>query len=108
MCLWPGLVVLKAVAGGQIVGVAAGDPRRDATLIVTLGVDPDWRRRGLGERLMRACEGRFDLSRYRLQVRQSNAPAIRLYQKLGYTIVDRLPGYYADGEGAFLMEKERG
>lgn len=110
LCLWPRVVVLKATAGDRIVGVAAGDPRasRGYTIIVTLGVDPDWRRRGLGERLMRACEARFELPRFRLQVRKSNTPAIRLYQKLGYTIVDRLPRYYDDGEDGYLMGKERG
>lgn len=107
LCLWPGIVTLKAISGEKIVGVVAGDPRRwrGYTLIVTLAVDPDWRRRGIGERLMRACEARFDLPRFRLQVRKSNAPAIRLYQRLGYAIVDALPGYYGDGEDAYLMEK---
>jgi len=107
LCMWPGIVTLKAVAGERIVGVVAGDPRkrRGYALIVTLAVDPDWRRQGLGARLMHACEARFDLPRFRLQVRKSNAPAIRLYRRLGYAIVDTLPGYYGDGEDGYVMDK---
>ncbi len=110
LCLRPGVVALNAVAGGEIVGFVAGDPRRRKgyAIIATLGVDPAWRRRGIGEWLMRECEARFDLPRFRLQVRQSNAPAIRLYQKLGYVIIDDLPRYYGDGEDGYLMEKVRG
>jgi len=109
LCLWPGIVALKAVAGGEIVGFVAGDPRRRKgyVIIATLGVDPAWRRRGIGERLMRECEARFDLPRFRLQVRKSNTPAIRLYRKMGYVIIDDLPRYYGDGEDGYLMEKVR-
>jgi len=107
LCTWPGTVTLKAVSGEAIVGVVAGDRRRwrGYILVVTLAVDPGWRRRGIGERLMRACEARFDLPRFRLQVRKSNSSAIRLYRSLGYVITSALPGYYGDGEDAYVMEK---
>ena len=109
LLIWPGVAALKAVAGERIVGFVAGDPRRRQgfAIIVTLGVDPAWRRRGTGERLMRECEARFDLLRFRLQVRKSNAAAIRLYRRLGYTILGDLPHYYGDGEDGYLMEKAK-
>lgn len=110
LCTWPGVARLKAVAAGQLIGFVAAEPQRwrGCVTIVTLEVDPAWRRRGIGERLMRECEGRFDLPRLRLQVRQSNSLAIRLYQKLGYAIIDNLPRYYGDGADGYLMEKVRG
>ena len=108
LCLWPGVVALKAVAAGRIVGFVAGDPRRwrAHVIIVTLGVDPGWRRQGIGERLMRECEARADLPVIRLQVRKSNAPAIKLYQKLDYAIIGDLPRYYPNEDG-YLLEKRR-
>jgi ribosomal-protein-alanine N-acetyltransferase len=101
--------MLKAVAGGRIVGFVAGDPRRWSShaVILTLGVDPTWRRKGVGQRLMRECEARLDLPVIRLQVRKSNTPAIALYRKLGYASVRDLPRYYSDEDG-YLMEKARG
>ena len=107
LCTWPGVVALKAIAGEQLIGFVAGDPRprERHTIIVTLGVDPDWRRQGVGERLLRECEAQSDLPRFRLMVRQSNSPAIQLYQKLGYAIVGELPRFYHDGEVAYLMDK---
>ena len=107
LCVWPGVIALKAVSEGRIVGFVAGDPRRHEghMIIVTIGVDPDWQRRGLGERLLRAVEARSALPRIQLMVRQSNRPALSLYRKLDYTIVETWARYYGDGEDAYVMEK---
>lgn len=109
LCLWPGAIALKAMEADRIVGFIAGDPRprEGHTIIVTVGVDPDWQGRGIGERLLRAVEARSTLARLQLMVRVSNLPALGLYRKLGYAIVDTWRGYYADGEDAYLMEKAR-
>ena len=109
LCLWPGVIALKARAANRIVGFIAGDPRpaEGHTIIVTVGVDPDWQGRGIGEQLMRAVEARSALARLRLMVRVSNLPALGLYRKLGYAIVDTWRRYYGDGEDAYLMEKAR-
>ena len=50
MCIWPGLIALKALQDDRLVGFIAGDPRRHEghTIIVTLAVDPDYQRRGIG------------------------------------------------------------
>src|SRR5512139_1396731 len=109
LCAWPGLITLKAVHEGRIVGFISGDPRRHEghTIIVTIAVDPDYQRRGIGERLMREVETRSPRSvpRLQLMVRTSNRPALHLYRKLNYTIVETWPRYYEDGEDAYVMEK---
>jgi ribosomal-protein-alanine N-acetyltransferase len=107
LCVWPGVIALKAIDGSRIVGFIAGDPRRHEghTIITTIGVDPDYQRRGLGERLLREVEARSVLPRLLLMVRQSNLPALNLYRKLEYGIVETWPRYYEDGEDAYLMEK---
>jgi ribosomal-protein-alanine N-acetyltransferase len=107
LCVWPGVIALKAIDGSRIVGFIAGDPRRheEHTIITTIGVDPDYQRRGIGERLLREVEARSTFPRLLLMVRQSNLPALSLYRKLNYAIVETWPRYYEDGEDAYLMEK---
>ena len=107
---WPGNVALKATRGGSPVGFVAGDQPwgEQAAWIITLGVEPSHQRSGIGARLLAECESRLDRPVLRLMVRASNAPAIKLYEKLGYARVRREAGYYNDGEAGLLMEKIRG
>ena len=109
LCLWPGVIALKALVDDQLVGFVAGDPRRQEghTIIVTIAVHPDYQRRGIGERLLREVEARSArrVPRLQLMVRISNLPALHLYRKLNYTIVETWPRYYEDGEDAYVMEK---
>ena len=39
-------------------------------------------------------------------MRYDNAPAIALYEKLGYRQFGNYPGYYADGAEALRFEKQ--
>jgi ribosomal protein S18 acetylase RimI-like enzyme len=108
LLFWPGTVVLKYVApDGALAGFAAGAPPRHDRYgwIITLGISPDHQRRGLGRRLLAACESQLDAACIRLTVRASNMPAIRLYEATGYQFVTRRPGYYRDGEAGLIMEK---
>jgi ribosomal protein S18 acetylase RimI-like enzyme len=103
----PGVVRLKATLEGRMVGFIAGD-RRDAqgiAWIVTVGVLPDYRHKGIGEALIRACEERLGKVIIRLSVRASNEEAVRLYRRLGYRWFGTWTRYYSDGEDAVVMEK---
>lgn len=76
--------------------------------VVALGVDPEHRRQGLGRHLMRAVEQGFfknGITTVRLEVRTSNDAAQKLYFKLGYKIVRRMPRYYTSGDDGYLMVK---
>jgi hypothetical protein len=66
-----------------------------------------WRRQGIGERLLLAL---LDLAAARgaheatLEVRPSNLPARRLYEKYGFKVVGVRPRYYSDNnEDALIM-----
>src|SRR5664280_3065510 len=103
---WPDVVRLKAIEQGLMVGFLAGDPRSTEHMawISTLGVLPEYQRRGIGRALLRECEKRLSQPRLRLCVRISNEPAIQLYQQEGYLSVDTWREYYNDKESALVME----
>jgi ribosomal-protein-alanine N-acetyltransferase len=110
--LYPELfLVAEDTESGRIVGYVSGIIRRDGYgHIVSLCVDVDYRRRGIGGMLMKIVEDSmkrlFGVCRFRLEVRVSNEPAIRLYISLGYRISSVLKKYYIDGEDAYLMIKD--
>jgi len=103
------VVRLKAVEDGKMIGFVAGDPRPSDGLawIATIGVVPEYRGRGIGRDLLRACEARMEQPRLRLSVRASNQAAIRLYEREGYERVEIWQAYYRDGEAAIVMQKIR-
>ncbi len=71
--------------------------------LLNVAVAPAWRRLGLAEQLIRRFF-LFSPGDWFLEVRQSNAAAIQLYEKMGFSHIGRRPGYYADsGEDAIVM-----
>jgi ribosomal-protein-alanine N-acetyltransferase len=73
--------------------------------LMNVAVDPDRRRLGIGWALLREMFERAGPDQpYTLEVRESNAPAIRLYERLHFRAAGRRPRYYRDnGEDAVIM-----
>ena len=95
---------------GRVVAYAGLWIMLDEAHITTFAVDPPWRRRRLGERLLLAM---LDLAIERgareatLEVRLSNLAARRLYEKYGFRPVGIRPRYYSDdNEDALIMTTE--
>ncbi len=105
----PRVVRLKAEVEGKMVGFIAADVRhpQQEAWIATLGVLPEYRRRGIGKALLEACEALLDVPCIRRSVRASNEAAIRLYQSYGYHRAGIWRAYYQDNEDALVMEKTR-
>ncbi|MCP4779552.1 MAG: ribosomal protein S18-alanine N-acetyltransferase [Hyphomicrobium sp.] len=82
----------KAMAG-FIIGQLAADEAE----ILSIGVAPEWQRRGLArtmiEGLARAAT-RAEAKRIYLEVAEDNAAAIALYENLGFAEVGRRKDYY--------------
>ena len=101
---------LTALDGGTVLGYVGSQTCFDDTDILNVAVRPDCRRRGIAEALMRELERLLPLrgaQRITLEVRASNDPAIRLYEKLGYAQVGLRKGYYEKPrEDAIIMQKE--
>lgn len=102
-------VRLKVVADGRLIGFAIGEmrAREQEGWIATLGIHPDYQRRGLGRQLLAAVEARLPAPTLKLTVRVSNAPAIALYQQFGYQPLNRIARYYTGGEDGMVMERRR-
>ncbi|WP_112073462.1 GNAT family N-acetyltransferase [Hyphomonas sp. GM-8P] len=99
-----------AISDGEICGAAVYLYRTGtkAARLYSLTVAPDHRGKGIASALMAAGEAdaaRRGCNRVRLEVRQSNATAIRLYERHGFRVMAQLPSYYPDGETAARMEK---
>jgi ribosomal-protein-alanine N-acetyltransferase len=94
-------------AGGQIVGYAGMWMMVDEAHVTTFAVLPDWRRRGIGGRLMLAMvhlAGELGARVATLEVRLSNVAARELYQRFGFRPVGIRPRYYSDNaEDALIM-----
>jgi len=107
---FPDVIRLKSVEDGKMIGFVAGDPRPadGFSWIATIGVMPEYRRRGFGRALLHACEEQLKTQCVRLSVRASNDGAIQLYEREGYRRIDVWQSYYNDGEAAVVMEKDRG
>jgi ribosomal-protein-alanine N-acetyltransferase len=93
--------------GEEVVGFAGLWIMVDEAHVTTFAVDPRWRRRGVGERMLLALLDLAVARRAReatLEVRLSNMPARRLYEKYGFRPVGIRPRYYSDnGEDALIM-----
>jgi ribosomal-protein-alanine N-acetyltransferase len=81
----------------------------DEAHITNLAVRPAYRRQGLGRALalhLLDLAKKLGCLRATLEVRPSNAPALKLYESLGFSSVAVRPGYYIDnGEDALIMWK---
>jgi ribosomal-protein-alanine N-acetyltransferase len=98
--------LLVADIGGRVVGYISVMDINDSAKIISFAVKKEFQGRGIGGMLIDEAIGRC-LERGRksimLEVRISNERARELYKKKGFKVVDVLPGYYRDGEDAYLM-----
>lgn len=85
-------VILKAVAGGMIVGSVRGYAEKDTCRISRLAVHPEHQNKGIGKSLMQAIEKKFcDALRYELYTGHKSEKSLALYRKLGYREFARRP-----------------
>ena len=77
--------------------------------VISIAVLEEHRKKGLGTALMETALDQFRKNGCEisfLEVRVSNETAINIYKKMGYSIAERIRGYYNDGEDAYVMEKK--
>ena len=101
---------LVAVENDRVLGYIGSQSVLGEADMMNLAVSEDARGRGIGEKLVLSLIDKLrlnDVYRLTLEVRVSNAPAIKLYEKLGFRIIGRRPNYYYHPkEDALIMGKE--
>jgi ribosomal-protein-alanine N-acetyltransferase len=103
--LW--VAEVPALTGKQVIGMICIWLVLDEAHIATIAVDPDYRRKGIGEGLLlhglRQTRQEGAVLAY-LEVRRSNVAAQKMYKKYGFEVAGMRTHYYADNqEDAILM-----
>lgn len=101
----PSTVALAARGESGVAGYLICSRYADIWHLMNVAVLPRVRRHGIGGALVRELLGRLGPGApVTLEVRESNQPAIAMYERLGFRALGRRPGYYPDnGESAVLM-----
>ena len=101
---------IVALDADRVVGYVGSQSVIDHADIMNVAIDPAYRRRGIAEALIGELECALKargVEGVLLEVRVSNEPARSLYEKLGFIVVGRRPGYYSrPKEDALIMRKE--
>ena len=104
----PAAHYMLARLAGQAIGFGGMWAVADEAHIVTLAVSPEFRRHGVGRRLLHALLNiarELKVASVTLEVRMSNTAARSLYSQEGFTLVGHRRRYYPDnGEDAAVME----
>ncbi len=108
-CLRAGYACHGMFESGELLGYAIVSSALDEAHLLNLCVRHEARRQGLAEGLLDHAltdAALLGVDRCFLEVRPSNKPARRLYQKSGFRVIGRRPGYYpshAGREDAWVM-----
>ncbi len=105
LALW-----LVAEEGERVAGYVGSQTVCNETDMMNVAVHPDFRRSGIGQALVNALVEELkgqESTCLTLEVRASNAPAISLYEKLGFSEIGRRTNYYRNPkEDALILRKE--
>ncbi|MDX1527402.1 MAG: ribosomal protein S18-alanine N-acetyltransferase [Gammaproteobacteria bacterium] len=105
----PDSVVVVAARKNRIAAFAIMRFGQEEAHLDLLAVRPQFRRAGLGRRLMEWLEKSAvvaGISVIYLEVRENNKEALAFYKRLGYRRVTRLSGYYRGRESAICMGRD--
>jgi ribosomal-protein-alanine N-acetyltransferase len=98
-----------ATMHSQPVAYLLACPKRPKMNIVSMAVDPEYRKLGIGKNLINFAiekSKRMHLKEVSLEVKAVNKKAIRFYKKMGFETTEVLRKYYKDGKSARRMVME--
>lgn len=68
-------------------------------------ISKDRRGQTLGQKLILSLLSAEPSARWILEVSEANKPALNLYKKLGFCLINRRESYYSDASAALVFEK---
>jgi ribosomal-protein-alanine acetyltransferase len=105
-------VALIAKINGEVQGfiIVQAEIENDALYghIITINVSSNCRRKGIATKLLTETElilKQRGINEIRLEVREDNNSAIKLYQKVGFQKMGRLETYYGKKHGLYFEKK---
>lgn len=101
--------IAEEIKDGAPAGFITYSVNIDTADLQDLFVAENYRRKGAGNALVSAfIEDAFTrgVKKLFLEVRESNLPAIKLYEKAGFIFLAERKKYYSDGENALVLVKE--
>ena len=102
LALW-----LVAMENGEVVGYVGSQTVLQEADMMNIAVADTYRRRGIAKMLVEELILQLDAYQLSLEVRSSNAPAIALYENLGFQQVGLRKNYYRNPkEDALILRKE--
>ena len=102
----PSGICLVALTDGRVVGYVVCSRYDIVWHVMNIAIDPQHLRTGIATALLDHLFGMADKpgEQYTLEVRESNDPAIALYEQFGFESAGVRPGYYHDNkEDAVIM-----
>lgn len=100
-------IVLYAVENEVVTGLICGYFAADEAEITSVAVAPEYRRKGIAGQLMKAYLAALPeiTNSIFLEVRESNSPAIGLYEKFGFEKISIRKNFYSfPDENAVVMQ----
>ncbi len=103
-------IALAAKTGSDIAGFIIAQIDNDDNEyghIITLNVAPNYRHKGVATKLLGEIESLLKqrgIVECRLEVREDNHAAIKLYHKLSYQTIGKLDRYYGKKHGLYLKK----
>jgi ribosomal-protein-alanine acetyltransferase len=104
------IALVAKVAGtvcGFIIAQVEIEENTEFGHIITINVAPKFRRQKIASKLLAEIEAilrKKGIVESRLEVREDNHAAIKLYQTLGYQTVGKLERYYGSKHGLYLKK----
>lgn len=101
-------IILVYEKDDKIIGFISATDLGETCDILSLVVDPKYRNKMVASNLIDylISELSEDLKLITLEVASKNIPAVNLYEKFGFEVVNVRRNYYPDGDDAYLMARK--